>query len=129
MKIPDSLRCVFTASIVETEDSVLIEVPEREVTEGTLSPGETYQVALAATNGGDESQTYDHPSPPVEEGDQHTVEIEDEGEQGDGIARVDGGYVLIVPDVDVGARVTVEIADVAETVAFTEVVEEHPYYE
>ncbi|MFC6906734.1 TRAM domain-containing protein [Halalkalicoccus tibetensis] len=39
-------------------------------------------------------------TPPVTEGNHRTVEIETIGEQGDGIARVERGYVVIVPDTD-----------------------------
>ncbi|WP_242493277.1 TRAM domain-containing protein, partial [Haloarcula hispanica] len=63
------------------------------------------------------------PKPPVEEGEQRTVEIEDIGDQGDGITRVERGFVVIVPDTDVGERVTIEITDVGQNVAFGEVVE------
>ncbi|EJN57658.1 TRAM domain-containing protein [Halogranum salarium B-1] len=66
---------------------------------------------------------------PVEKGDQRTVDIEDIGEQGDGIARTDRGYVLIVPDTEKGERVTVEVTDVSESVGFADVVERKPYYE
>ena len=68
-------------------------------------------------------------APPVQEGDQRTVDIEDIGEQGDGIARVDSGYIVIVPDTEQGERVTIEITDVAETVGFAEVVSREAYYE
>jgi predicted RNA-binding protein with TRAM domain len=44
------------------------------------------------------------------------------GDQGDGIARVDRGYVVIVPDAGVGDRVTVRIKEARENVAFAEVV-------
>ncbi|WP_435158627.1 TRAM domain-containing protein [Haladaptatus sp. DFWS20] len=62
-------------------------------------------------------------------GDHRTVEIESIGEQGDGIARVDRGYVIIVPDTENRDRVTVEINDVTPTIAFAEVVKCKVYYE
>lgn len=65
------------------------------------------------------------PEPPVDVGDIQEVEIENLGDKGDGIARVDRGYVLIVPDTEVGDRVTVRIEEAKENVAFTEVVEHH----
>ncbi|MFC7141535.1 TRAM domain-containing protein [Halosimplex aquaticum] len=67
--------------------------------------------------------------PPVEEGESRRVEIEDIGEQGDGITRVERGFVVIVPDTEQGERVEVEITDVRENVAFAEVVERLSYYE
>jgi len=77
-----------------------------------------------------ESQRERGPSePPVEEGEQRTVEIEDLGDQGDGLARVERGFVVIVPDTEQGERVTVEITDVRENVAFAEVVKRFDYYE
>ena len=68
-------------------------------------------------------------TPPVEEGEQRTVEIEDIGDQGDGITRVERGFVVIVPDTKQTERVTIEITDVRENVAFAEVVERVSYYE
>ena len=44
------------------------------------------------------------------------------GDQGDGIARVDRGYVVFVPDTELGDRVTVRITETRENVAFSEVV-------
>jgi len=67
--------------------------------------------------------------PPVEEGENRRVEIEDIGEQGDGITRVERGFVVIVPDTEQGERVAVEITDVRDNVAFAEVVERLSYYE
>jgi len=51
------------------------------------------------------------------------VEIQSLGDQGDGIAKIDNGYVVIVEDVEVGDRVRVEIENAQENVAFAEAVE------
>lgn len=67
--------------------------------------------------------------PPVEAGDEFVVEIESLGDQGDGVARVEKGYVLIVPDTEVHERVTVSVTDVTPNVGFAEVVSRHAYYE
>lgn len=67
-------------------------------------------------------------TPPVTEGDYRTVEIETIGDQDDGIARVERGYVVIVPGTDPHERVEIEITSVAETVAFAEVVERYEYH-
>ena len=94
---------------------------ERETTQETVS-----------TTAHDEENSQRQSSPsaaPVEEGDRRTVEIEGVGEKGDGIARVDKGYVVIVPDTEKRDRVTVEINNVTPTVAFAEVVERKAYYE
>jgi predicted RNA-binding protein with TRAM domain len=60
---------------------------------------------------------------PVKEGDIVEVEIENLGDQGDGIARVGPGYVVIVPETSRGERVSVEITEARENVAFAEVLE------
>ncbi|MEF8829173.1 MAG: TRAM domain-containing protein [Haloarcula sp.] len=67
--------------------------------------------------------------PPVAEGETRVVEIDNIGDKGDGVARIDGGYVVIVADADVGERLRVEMDQVRENVAFAEVVERLPYYE
>jgi predicted RNA-binding protein with TRAM domain len=58
----------------------------------------------------------------VSEGEIREVEIENLGDKGDGITRIDGGYVVIVPDTEVGERVTIRLDDVQENVGFAEVV-------
>ncbi|OYR53885.1 hypothetical protein DJ73_06175 [Halorubrum sp. Ea1] len=52
--------------------------------------------------------------------------MENIGEQGDGIAKIDRGYVVIVPETTVGERVTVELETVRDNVAFADVVERDP---
>jgi len=56
---------------------------------------------------------------PVAAGDELTVEITDEGREGDGIARVEG-FTVFVADADVGEEVTVRIEDVKPRFAFAE---------
>lgn len=141
MEIPDQLRCLFSAQVTEQDDSYLIEVPEQEVQLGELSAEQTYRVALLDASPDaspdDEREVAPteqpvergHPEPPVEEGETLTVDIEDIGDQGDGITRVERGFVVIVPDTEQGERVRIEIADVQQTVAFADVVERLDYYE
>lgn len=151
MEISDRLKCLFTAEIEETDDSYVIEVPDRELLLGDVEPNGTYRVAILPSDasGGEQSAPepeaevtpdrsldepseppeYETPAPPVEEGDERRVEIQDIGEQGDGITRVERGFVVIVPDTELGERVAVEITDVADTVAFAEVIERLSYYE
>ncbi|WP_255191999.1 TRAM domain-containing protein [Natronobeatus ordinarius] len=110
-----------------------IEIPDREIETGNLREGETYRVALLGTESApkeDSTQRREvgNPEPPVEEGETRTVDIEGIGEQGDGIARVERGYVIIVPDTEKGERVTIEITDVKETVGFADVIEREDYY-
>lgn len=136
MEIPTQLRCLFTRTVEQRDGTYLIEVPEQEIELGNLESGETYRVAVlgsSATDDPGETTTDSHrertPStPPVEEGEQRTVEIEDIGDQGDGITRVERGFVVIVPDTEHGERVTIEVTEVAESVAFAEVVERESYY-
>ena len=134
MEISDQLLCLFSADVRETDDGeFVVDVPSREIETGSLEPGETYRVALVARDGSgdaasdetDRSASHDGdgPQPPVEPGEMRYVEIEDLGKQGDGIARVERGYVIIVPDTEVGERVKIEVTEVKSNFAVGEVVE------
>jgi predicted RNA-binding protein with TRAM domain len=130
MKIPDQLHCLFSTDIAEQNGSAVIEVPKRELELANLDHGVTYRVAIMPSASPDEGQPEPSPDPergppdpPVAAGETREVEIEDIGEQGDGITRVERGFVVIVPDTERGERVTVEITDVQQNVAFAEVVE------
>ena len=134
MEISDQLRCLFSGTIDEQGESYHIEIPENEVQLNNLQEGATYRVAILPTSETSDSSTskptpepvqdtHEQPEPPVEEGDKRTVEIETIGDQGDGITRVERGFVVIIPDTDKGERVTIEITDVGDTVAFAEVTE------
>lgn len=129
MEIPEPLHCLFTAQVVDRDGTYVIEIPESELQHGPLVAGGGYRVAVMAAleRGGHGTSTSDTTPettlapPPVERGDSCVLEIEAIGEQGDGIGRIDAGYVVIVPDTDPGDRVRVEIGDVHETVAFATV--------
>lgn len=133
MEIPDELLCLFSTKIDARGGSHVIEVPPSEFDLGGLEAGATYRVAIlppagddAGGNGaGRSAGRTEHREPPVEIGDVREVEIENLGDQGDGIARVDRGYVVIVPDTAVGDRVTVEIEDIHTNFAIATVVENH----
>ncbi len=56
---------------------------------------------------------------PVEEGDTLEVEIVNEGDEGDGVAKVEG-YTLFVADADEGETVEVEVTDVKPNFGFAE---------
>lgn len=156
MQISDTLNCLFSAEVERRDGSYVVEIPEREVELGTLEEGGTYRVMLASvvdetestpatseaetessasttsTNSADSNNGHHDshaPRPPVETGDTRNVEIEAIGDQGDGITRVERGFVVIVPDTDQGERVTIEVTDVRENVAFATVVERLSYYE
>jgi len=59
---------------------------------------------------------------PVREGDELAVTIEDEGSEGDGIAKVEG-FTLFVPGAETGETVDVRVTDVKPRYGFAERVE------
>jgi len=136
MEIPEELRCLFSTQIEEQNGTYQIEVPPEELQVGGIQDQGTYRVAILSTPSEPDTEDISQeavrersaPAPPVEEGDQRDVEIEDIGEQGDGITRVERGFVVIVPDTDQGERVTIEITDVQANVAFAEVVDREDYF-
>jgi len=135
MEIPEQLRYLFSAQVEQRDETYVVEIPNQEIQVGDLQHGETYRVAMlpSSTQGTKPKTTIgqedEEPSLPIEEGESREVEIEDIGEQGDGIARVDRGFVVIVPDTKQGERVSIEITDVGENVAFAEVTERLSYYD
>ncbi|WP_336136431.1 TRAM domain-containing protein [Natronomonas amylolytica] len=141
MEISDQLRCLFSATVEKRDESYLIEIPEQEVRLDNIQQGETYRVAILPSPSKEADESEDTATntrqgrqsgpqkPPVEEGETRRVEIDDIGEQGDGITRVERGFVVIVPDTEQGERVAIEITDVRENVAFAEVVERVSYYD
>ena len=139
VQIPDSLRSVFSATVRERDGTYVLEVPAEEIDHGTVASGETYRVAVlsggtrsstdrdAVAPEGTRDERRDRvPEPPVEEGEIRDVTIETLGDQGDGIAKVDRGYVVIVPDARPGDNPTVEIEQVRRNVAFASVIDSDP---
>ncbi|PHQ40818.1 deoxyribonuclease [Halorubrum sp. C191] len=138
MNISDDVLCLYSAQVTEQGDTYTVEVPKREVQQGSVQLGETYRVALISSTTNEsasETDTQDKETeernsqshsrggdPPVSEGEVREVEIENLGDKGDGITKIDGGYVVIVPDTEVGERVTIRLDDVRENVGFAEVV-------
>ena len=140
MNISDDVLCLYSARVTEQDDTYTVEVPKREVQQGSVQTGETYRVALisstanesasgsttqaeATAEGNPQSRSRDvRIEPPVSEGEMREVEIESMGDKGDGVAKIDGGYVVIVPDTEVGERVTIRLDDVRQNVGFAEVV-------
>ncbi|GAB3419048.1 TRAM domain-containing protein [Haloparvum alkalitolerans] len=138
VEITDSLKCLYTATVDDDgEGGYTVTVPDAEVGHGTLAEGETYRVVLLDHDGGestdasaaataserDRASATEPSGPPVSEGEVREVTIETLGDQGDGIAKIERGYVVIVPDADLGDEVTVEITAVRENVSFAEIVE------
>lgn len=140
VEIPDSLRSLFSATIEEHDGTYVVEVPASEFASEALATEETYRVAIFDAPSAAESSTRRRPSstpsrepgshvqsgPPVEEGEVRDVTIETVGDQGDGIAKVERGYVVIVPGAHPGDELTVEIEQVTENVAFARVVDRDP---
>ena len=139
MEVSEKLLCLFSATVAEEDDRYLIEVPKREIETGDIAAGDTYRVALisgegsaeppastdehAADQDGEVRTAPDGPQPPVEPGEIRYVEIEDIGKQGDGIARVERGYVIIIPGAEVGERVKIEISEVKSNFGVGEVID------
>lgn len=128
MTIPDDLLCLFSGQVRKEDNSYLIDVPAQEIASGKIGEGEAYrigifpmandsQAGMVSTSQSDERPTRE---PPVEEGDILDVEIEDIGDKGDGVARIDSGYVVFVPDTTLHEHVTIEITEAKETMAFAE---------
>jgi predicted RNA-binding protein with TRAM domain len=133
LEISDELLCLFSADVRAEDDRYVVEVPRREVETGAIEPGDTYRVALISRSRGESSETEEasqsssppsEPQPPVEVGELRYVEIEDIGKQGDGIARVERGYVIIVPGAEIGERVKVEITEVKSNFAVGEIIDD-----
>ena len=129
MEISNDLLCLFSADVSEADGKYVVELPRREIETGSVTPGETYRVALIAPDSSEEGTepeetAPDEPQPPVEPGEIRYVEIEDIGKQGDGIARVERGYVIIVPGTDIGERVKVEVTEVKSNFAVGEAIDE-----
>lgn len=141
MALSESLLCLCTTQVERRDGSYVVELPAQELEVGPIREGGTYRIGLfptsettsrtgvpsekaptPATRGGD---TYGQSGdgPPVEEGEIREVEIEDLGEQGDGLARIGPGYVVFVEDTTVGDRVKIRITQARANVAFGEVLE------
>ena len=78
-------------------------------------------VSSSDSDSDSDSDSSTHQPPPVEPGDIREVTIESLGDQGDGIAKIDHGYVVIVPGTHPDDEVTVEIEQARENLAFARV--------
>ena len=130
MDVSDDLLCLYTARLQERDGDYVFDVPDAELEHGDLSTGGVYRVAVLPRRGdGDDEggrgrgrRRQPDRDPPVDEGDLREVTIEGLGDQGDGIARVDRGYVVIVPDTEVGDEVEIEIQELHDNFAMGRVV-------
>lgn len=64
----------------------------------------------------------EHETAPVDVDEEHVVEIEDTGEEDDGVAHIEG-FVVLVPEAEIGERVLVRIVEVSDDYAVADVVE------
>jgi predicted RNA-binding protein with TRAM domain len=134
VEISDKLLCLFSERVRSEDGTYVIEVPQREIEKGSIDVDETYRVALISRDraeteeteaeGGTSTAPSSEPQPPVEVGEIRYVEVEDIGKQGDGIARVERGYVIIVPGAEIGERVKIEITEVKSNFAVGEIIDE-----
>ncbi len=136
VEISDSLRSVFSAQIEERDGSYIVDVPAREIEYDALAADETYRVVILKSESSTSRKTREEQpqstaqqptptsdGPPVDEGEIRDVTIETTGDQGDGIAKVERGYVVIVPGGEPGDELSIEIEQVKENVAFASIVE------
>jgi predicted RNA-binding protein with TRAM domain len=136
VEISDSLRSVFSAQIEERDGSYMLDVPASEIEHDALAADETYRVAILKSESSTSQKNQEEQpqsaaqqptptsdGPPVDEGEIRDVTIETTGDQGDGIAKVERGYVVIVPGGQPGDELSVEIEQVKENVAFASIVE------
>lgn len=117
---------MFTAEVQAKDGANVFEVPDREVSLGDIEVGEVYCIAvfrsIRQSEGPSEpTQRLQDSEPPVAVGETLEVEIEDIGSKGDGVARI-GGYVIFVPNTTLNERVSIEIEEARENMAFGEVI-------
>lgn len=124
------LLAIFSAEIERSNGNYVITIPERELDIGELESGSVYRFGVMnPTQSGSSGRSHgvdNRSGPPVDEGDVLEVEIDSKGEEGDGIAYVEGGYVVFVPNTTIGERVTVEVVSVGPRFARAEPVDGTP---
>lgn len=136
MHSQDALMCMFTAHVsVDDDGTYSIDVPDDEVEIGPITPGEPVRVGIREHPDSADARRSEQASskarraqsdaahqsePPITEGDVETVTVTSIGDQGDGVAKLDGGYVVFVPDTEVGEEVNARIKSVHDTYAMAE---------
>lgn len=136
LRIPDKLESIYKVRATRNQDGTLtVEIPEVVDSNLDIEDGELLQVALFSTennptefgvsNAGRSENGHipDSSDTPVDEGEKREVEVTEKGDKGDGIAKIDDGFVLIVPDADVGEIHRVEVTRVDNRFAFSESIE------
>jgi len=135
MEIDDSLLTLFHAEIASSEGQYTLTVPDREVDLGDISEGGTYRIAVLPTTEEvdpeendiqprqpteDEMNESEVGTPPVTEGERVTAQIDTIGDEGDGVAFVEGGYAVFISGAQVGETILAEITDVRDRYAFAD---------
>ncbi|WP_227379188.1 TRAM domain-containing protein [Haladaptatus halobius] len=125
VEIPKNMHCLYSGTVTQVDDKYVIEVPATEIDTGTVSPNDTVRVAILRQR---ESPTTTSPqpsqsAPPVSEGEQREVTIEDVGSEGDGIAYLDRGYILFIPETEPEEIVSVEVVRVMQRFAVAAVLD------
>jgi predicted RNA-binding protein with TRAM domain len=133
----DGLLCLFSGKIRRDADGdFVVSIPRSEIDHGTIQPGNAHRIGIfdevAAAPGtlqdrsseSEEDTATRQPTgePPVEEGEELTVTIEGMGEEGDGVAKVPPGYVIMIPETEVGEEVRIQVTATRENVGFGTVV-------
>lgn len=122
----NTFACCFSARIEQKDDRYIVEIPADEIQHGTLDLDDIYQVRFHTSlqNRSSRQSPYEESNPPVSRGDTRRVEIEHLGDEGNGITRLEDGYVVIVPDTEPGDMVQIELTDVNPNVGFADVIED-----
>lgn len=139
---------LHTAQVERQGGDFVVRIPEQFVADGEIDAGDSYRVGLYPSpkesrprhppiksverssssirdgGRGRRTQHREDTEPPVEEGDVMEVEIENIGEQGDGIAKTEEGFAVIVPGSAVGDELEVKVTKVKPNFAFADIVEE-----
>lgn len=151
---PGSLELLFSGEIEELDEDYVVKIPREELSHGSLRTAEQYKFAVFApgkadteqslqrntrennnspskSNGADRETPSRSPprhngNPPVSEGEILDVSIEGIGDKGDGVGKVNNGYVIIVPDTEPGDEVTVRVSEARKNVAFGSVIARSP---
>jgi len=134
MEITDDILSVTQSEIRQDSDgNYVVDVPKEVVENTSAQPGHLVRVAVmdppqhllpndVFRSSGD---SHKMDGPEFEEGDQMEVEIVSIGDKGDGIAKDENGFVIMVPGTQKGDRVTIEISNIRNNFANANVVEYH----
>lgn len=130
---------VFSEEVLEDGERYVIEIPPSLEGDTGVHPDETYRIALIsdaselirragqgdskeATRAPNTSEPTASRTAPVSTDETLSVTITADGTHGDGVAKVNGGFVIFVPEASVGEEVLVRVTDVKGTYAQAEII-------